>query len=113
MRETRYSVYVIKLDVHQVGKGHPAEGKWVSGEYMIGRHTGAAYTEKKFVHQAAFFITEAEAESQTLELAKRTIDLGRVGFKEMRFSPSVRSPHRARGGPRGDSSAASAQKRPV
>lgn len=80
MVETTYGVYVIKLAVHQVGKGHPAQGKWASGEYFIGRHKGDAYTENKFANKAEFFDTEAEAEARTLSLAKRTVDLERVGF---------------------------------
>ena len=80
MTECTYLGYVIRLDVHEVGTGHPQAGRWVSGEYMIGRHTGGAYTERKFVHDADFFATRTEAEARTLALARGTIDRGAVDF---------------------------------
>lgn len=50
MREENYKGYVIRLKDYKVGAPHPEAGKWVSGEYSIGRHGGDAYTEKPFVH---------------------------------------------------------------
>jgi len=51
MKEVSYKGYLIKPGEHIVGKNHPMQGKWVSGEYSIGRDKGDSYTEKKFVHR--------------------------------------------------------------
>ena len=80
MKEVSYKGYVIKLDDHIVGKNHPMQGKWVSGEYSIGKDKGESYTEKKFVHKAEFFENEANAQKRTLQLAMTTIDNDEVGF---------------------------------
>jgi hypothetical protein len=78
--EVVYMGYVIRPKVHVVGEGHPAHGKWVSGEYTIGKNNGASYTENIFVHDAEFFEDEDAAVRTTLQLAKIRIDNDKVGY---------------------------------
>ena len=80
MTNQHYKGYVIRPKVYQIGSGHEATGKWLAGEYTIGRDIGSSYTEKQFLHKERFCYNESEAETITLMLAKETIDRELVGF---------------------------------
>ena len=61
MSDTSYKGQRIVPRVYQAGRGSEQEGKWVAGEYSIGKDVVGGYSEMSYTHAPQFTETEQEA----------------------------------------------------
>ncbi len=75
-RIMNYKGYRIEAKVYAVDGKRDSEhaGKWIAGEYSIGKEIGGGYSEKPIIHKTRYCDTEEEAIHVTYQLAREGID---------------------------------------